>query len=240
MARRNGRAVDELREIKITRDAIKHADGSCLVEFGDTRVMCTAMVEEKVPPFLRNTGTGWVTAEYGMLPASCPQRIRRDRNSGRIYEIQRLIGRSLRGVVDMDALGELTVKVDCDVLQADGGTRTASITGGFVALAQALVKVKKENVMQKVPLKDFVAAVSVGIKGGELLLDLDYDEDSSADIDMNVVMLRNGQFIEVQGTAEDKSFSKKQMDQLLDLAQKGIGELFSVQSEVLAHCGLNI
>jgi len=233
MERSEGRSSSELRKVKVTKNYTKHAEGSCLIEFGETRVICTASVEESVPPFLRNTSTGWVTAEYGMLPRSTNTRIRRDKaaNSGRTQEIQRLIGRSLRGVVNLDQLGERTVKIDCDVIQADGGTRTASITGGFIALVLALKKIKKEGMIKKIPVTDYVAAVSVGIYKDQLLLDLDYKEDSNAEMDMNVVMVGKGKFIEVQGTAEGKAFSKSEMDQLLDLAKVGVGELIAIQKK---------
>lgn len=233
MPRQDGRAADKLRKIKVTKKYLKYAEGSCLIEFGDTKVICTATVEEGVPPFLRNTGTGWVTAEYGMLPRSCQTRINREKTSGRTFEIQRLIGRSLRSVVDMEKLGERTVKIDCDVMQADGGTRTASITGGFIALADALLRLKRQKAIDAVPLKDYVAAVSVGIFDGKILLDLNYTEDSKADMDMNVVMLGNGKFIELQGTAEHQPFSKDQMDSLLALAKKGIKELIAIQKKSL-------
>ena len=235
MKRVDGRLPNELRSIKVSKDYIKHAEGSCLIEFGETRVICTASVEESVPPFLRNKGTGWVTAEYGMLPRSCTTRIRRDKaaTSGRTQEIQRLIGRSLRGVIDLDKLGERTVKIDCDVIQADGGTRTASITGGFIALALALQEIKKQGLIDKNPLTDFVAAVSVGIYKETALLDLNYEEDSNAEMDMNVVMIGKGKFIEVQGTAEGNPFSKSEMDQLLNLAKKGIKELIGIQKRNL-------
>ena len=233
MLRYDGRSHDKLRNITVTREYSKYAEGSCLIEFGDTKVVCTATVEEGVPNFLRNSGTGWITAEYGMLPRSCKQRIMREKTSGRTFEIQRLIGRSLRSVVDMNALGERTVKVDCDVLQADGGTRTAAITGGFIALADALSNVKKQNLVAALPLRDYVAAISVGIVNGEMLLDLAYEEDSKADMDMNVVMLGNGSFVEVQGTAEGAPFTKKELDRLLTLAQKGIEELIAIQKKIL-------
>ncbi len=233
MKRSEGRLSNELRKVKVTKNYTKHAEGSCLIEFGDTRVICTASVEEGVPSFLRNTGTGWVTAEYGMLPRSTNTRIRRDKaaNSGRTQEIQRLIGRSLRGVVNMDQLGERTIKIDCDVIQADGGTRTASITGGFIALVLALKKIQKEGLIKKVPVTDYVAAISVGIYKDALLLDLDYEEDSNAEMDMNVVMVSGGKFIEVQGTAEGKAFSKNEMDQLLELAKDGVKELIAIQKK---------
>ncbi len=231
MIRTDGRSFDQLRKIRITKNFVTHAEGSCLFECGLTRVICTASVEESVPPFLKGKGTGWVTAEYGMLPRSTDTRMKREKTltSGRTLEIQRLIGRSLRGVVDVEQLGERTVKIDCDVIQADGGTRTASVTGGFIALALALRKIKKQNLIGRVPLTDYVAAVSVGVHKGHPLLDLDYREDSSADMDMNVVMVGAGKFVEVQGTAEHAPFSKQQMDKLLDLAAQGIRELIKIQ-----------
>lgn len=233
MLRNDGRANDRIRKVKITRNYISHAEGSCLIELGYTRVVCTATVEESVPNFLKGSGTGWVTAEYGMLPRSCKTRITRDKSSGRTYEIQRLIGRSLRAVVNMSILGERTIKIDCDVIQADGGTRTASITGSFIALVDALKKIKKEGLISDMPIKDYVAATSVGIIDKDTLLDLTYDEDFKADVDMNVVMTGKGEFIEIQGTAEGKSFSKKQMDSLLALAQKGIEQLVEIQKSFL-------
>ncbi|HTY44574.1 MAG TPA: ribonuclease PH [Patescibacteria group bacterium] len=233
MARIDSRSADKLRKVLITRNYNKYAEGSCLIELGNTRVICTASVEESVPPFLKGTGTGWVTAEYGMLPRSCAQRIPRNKDSGRTYEIQRLVGRSLRTVTKMEAMGERTVWVDCDVIQADGGTRTASITGSFIALADALTKIKKTGVITTVPLKDFVAATSVGILGGELLLDLCYEEDAKAEVDMNVVMTGKGEFIEIQGTAERKPFAKAQMDAMLELAGQGIRGLIDIQKSFL-------
>ena len=233
MKRIDGRTPNQLRKIKVTKDYIMHPEGSCLIEFGNTRVICTASVEESVPPFLKGKGKGWVTAEYGMLPRSTNTRMNREKTSGRTMEIQRLIGRSLRGVVDTTKLGERTIKVDCDVIQADGGTRTASITGGFIALALAILKIKKQGLIKEIPLTDYVAAISVGIYKGDLALDLNYEEDSNAEMDMNVVMLGTGNFVEVQGTAEGKAFSKKQMDELLGLAQKGIRELIKIQKENL-------
>ena len=233
MERLDGRSSDKLRKIKITKNVSKYAEGSCQIEFGDTKVLCTATVEENVPPFLKDSGTGWVTAEYGMLPRSCKTRIQREKNSGRTFEIQRLIGRSLRSVVDFKMLGERTIKIDCDVLQADGGTRTASITGGFVALVDAMMKIKKDGLITKNPVTDYVAAVSVGIVKSELMLDLAYEEDSKADMDMNVVMLGSGEFIEVQGTSERKPFTKSQMDSLLKLAQSGIKDLMEIQENAL-------
>ena len=203
------------------------------MKFGDTHVLVTASLEERLPPWLKGQGRGWVTAEYGMLPRSCSTRVKRDKTltSGRTLEIQRLIGRSLRSVVETAGLGERTVKVDCDVIQADGGTRTASITGGFIALVLALEKMKKQGLMKGMPLTDYVAAVSVGIHQGALLLDLNYEEDSAAEMDMNVVMVGKGQLVEVQGTAERNPFTKKEMDKLLDLAAKGIQELIRMQKK---------
>ncbi|MFH1854481.1 MAG: ribonuclease PH [Candidatus Omnitrophota bacterium] len=226
-----------MRKVKIKRNVMKFAEGSCMIEIGNTKVICTASIEDKVPPFLRNTGSGWVTAEYGMLPRSCktrtPREASRGKQSGRTYEIQRLVGRSLRSVVELDKLGERTVWIDCDVIQADGGTRTASITGSFIALADALSGLKEKGIIEKLPLKDFVAAVSVGIVDGELCLDLDYEKDSKAEVDMNIVMTGKGQLIEVQGTAEKKPFSKKDLDKLIALAEKGIKKLIAMQRRVL-------
>jgi ribonuclease PH len=232
MIRIDGRGLDKIRRVQITRNYIKHAEGSCLIELGNTHVICTASVEESVPPFLKGSGTGWVTAEYGMLPRSCKTRIPRGKDSGRTHEIQRLVGRSLRAVTDTKSMGERTIWIDCDVIQADGGTRTASITGSFIALVDALNKLKKGGLLKKIPIKDFVAATSVGISNGNLLLDLAYDEDSTADVDMNIVMTGKGEFIEIQGTAERKNFTKDQMDKLLVLAQKGIGELIETQKKL--------
>ena len=233
MIRLDGRGLDKIRRVQITRNYIKYPEGSCLIELGNTRVICTASIEESVPPFLKGTGTGWVTAEYGMLPRSCHTRIQRGKDSGRTYEIQRLVGRSLRAVCDMRPIGERTIWIDCDVIQADGGTRTASITGSFIALVDALNKLKKNGVMNKIPIRDFVAATSVGILNGEMLLDLAYDEDSKAEVDMNIVMTGAGEFIEIQGTAERKTFNKEQADKLLALAQNGIAELIGVQKNLL-------
>jgi ribonuclease PH len=237
MSRPSGRAADELREIKITRNYTKHAEGSVLVEFGDTKVLCTASVESNVPRFLKGKGQGWVTAEYGMLPRSTGSRMDREaargKQSGRTQEIQRLIGRSLRAAVDMTKLGENTLKIDCDVIQADGGTRTASITGACVALVDALNLMQDKGLIKQMPLKQMIASVSVGIYQGVPVLDLDYVEDSSAETDMNVVMTSNGGFIEVQGTGEDGEFSSDELSQLISLAQSGIVQLFSVQQEAL-------
>ena len=228
MSRPDGRQQDQLRGVRVTKNYTMHAEGSVLIEFGDTKVICTASVEENVPPFLMNSVKGWVTAEYGMLPRSTNTRIRRDKaaSSGRTMEISRLIGRSLRAVVDLKKLGERTVKVDCDVLQADGGTRTAAITGGFMALAMALEKIDALDA-----IKECVAAISVGVYQGNPVLDLNYAEDSNADMDMNVVMVGQGHFVEVQGTAEGEPYSREQMQTLLDLAEKGIQELITVQKQ---------
>jgi ribonuclease PH len=237
MQRPSGRRHDELRPVRLTRNYTKHAEGSVLVEFGDTRVICTASVDEKVPPFLKGKGQGWVTAEYGMLPRATNTRSDREaargKQSGRTQEIQRLIGRSLRSVFDMTALGERTLQVDCDVIQADGGTRTASITGGFVAAYDAVRWLRERGMIENLPVLDFVAAVSVGVFQGVPLLDLDYVEDSTCETDMNVVMTGNGGFVEVQGTAEGKPFTREQMDQLLELARHGINSLFAAQKNAL-------
>ena len=231
------RSADQLRTIVITRNYTKHAEGSVLIECGDTKVICTASIDEKVPPFLRGKGQGWVTAEYGMLPRSTGSRMDREaargKQSGRTQEIQRLIGRSLRSVVDMKALGERTIQIDCDVIQADGGTRTASITGAFVALHDAVSLLLKKQLLSASPLNDFVAAISVGVYRGVPVLDLDYAEDSDCDTDMNVVMTGSGGFVEVQGTAEGAPFSRGEMEALLDLAQSGIGQLVAKQKAAL-------
>ena len=236
--RPSGRAPDELRTIRIARGFTRHAEGSVLVEFGDTRVLVTASVEDGVPSFLRGKGEGWVTAEYGMLPRATHTRSAREaargKQNGRTLEIQRLIGRSLRAVVDLRALGERTVTLDCDVLQADGGTRTASITGAYVALADAMASLQRRRAIASSPLHGQVAAVSVGIVDGVPVVDLDYVEDSSAETDMNVVMNNGGGFIEVQGTAEGHAFRRHELDQLLDLAASACGHLFAAQSEALA------
>jgi ribonuclease PH len=231
----DGRKADELRKVKITRNYIRSAEGSVLIQMGDTWVICTATVENSVPPFLRGKGTGWVTAEYAMLPRSSAQRIQRERSKvgGRTHEIQRLIGRSLRSVVDMDALGERSLLIDCDVVQADGGTRTASITGSFIALADALRQMKKQGLIESVPLRDHLAAVSVGIVDGRPMLDLCYAEDSTAEVDMNLVMTGKGLIVEVQGTAEGEPFSKAELAKMLALGEKGIKQLVNKQKEVL-------
>ena len=236
--RANGRRPDALRAVRIQRGYTRHAEGSVLVEFGDTRVLCTASVEERVPPFLKDSGRGWVTAEYGMLPRATHTRGEREaargKQSGRTQEIQRLIGRSLRSVVDLAALGARTIQIDCDVLQADGGTRTAAITGSFVALHDALSFLKARNLLQTWPLRDHVAAVSVGMFKGTPMLDLDYGEDSNSGCDMNVVMTGAGRFVEVQGTAEGEPFARGELDALLALAARGIGELIALQKKSLA------
>jgi ribonuclease PH len=237
MARPSGRAPDELRQVSFSRRHTKHAEGSVLVAFGDTQVLCTASVEESVPPFLRGKGQGWITAEYGMLPRATHTRHAREaargKQSGRTQEIQRLIGRSLRAVADLKALGERTITLDCDVLQADGGTRTASITGGFVALAEACEQLVRRRLIAASPLHGQIAAVSVGICDGVVVLDLDYDEDSQAETDMNVVMNNGGGFVEVQGTAEGHAFRRHELDALLNLAAEGIGTLFALQAQAL-------
>lgn len=231
----DGRKADELRRIKITRNYLKNVEGSALIEMGETKVICAATVENSVPPFLRGKGTGWVTAEYAMLPRSSAQRISRERSKvgGRTHEIQRLIGRSLRSVVDMSALGERSVLIDCDVVQADGGTRTASITGAYIALVDALRFIAREGRIDTVPVTDYLAAVSVGILGGKPMLDLCYTEDSSAEVDMNLVMTGTGKIVEVQGTAEGEPFSKAELGKLLALGEKGIKTLIKKQKELL-------
>ncbi len=236
--RPSGRTPDQLREIKITRRFTKHAEGSVLVEFGDTQVICTASIEDRVPHWLKGKGKGWVTAEYGMLPRSTGSRMRREaasgKQGGRTMEIQRLIARSLRAVVDLEALGERVITVDCDVIQADGGTRTASITGGYVALAEACNHLIEKGSIKKSPLHGQVASVSVGIFNGTPVLDLDYDEDSNAETDMNVVMNDSGAFIEVQGTAEGHAFRMEELQAMLDLAKHGIEQLAEKQRDALA------
>ena len=236
--RPSGRATDQLREVRIARGYTRHAEGSALVEFGDTRVLCNATVEDRVPPWMKGRGRGWVTAEYGMLPRSTgrrsPREAARGRQGGRTLEIQRLIGRSLRAVVDMGALGERTILVDCDVIQADGGTRTAAITGGYVALVDAVSAMRGRMRPRHDPIHGAVAAVSVGIFKGEAVLDLDYAEDSEAETDMNVVMNDAGGFIEIQGTAEGHAFRRVELDAMLDLARGGIATLVDLQRAALA------
>ncbi len=237
--RPSGRAADELRQVRFTRNYTRHAEGSVLVEFGDTKVICTASVETSVPRFLKGSGQGWVTAEYGMLPRSTGSRMDREavqgKQGGRTQEIQRLIGRSLRAAVDLKKLGENTIKIDCDVIQADGGTRTASITGGCVALADAIRFLQNKGVIKTDPLEKFIASVSVGIYKGLPVLDLDYAEDSSAETDMNVVMTSTGGFIEIQGTGEAGDFKLDELNQMIGLAQKGITQLLAAQQAALAQ-----
>jgi len=235
--RPDGRTAEKLREIKITRNFLNTAEGSVLIEIGNTRVICTASIEDKVPQFLKDKNRGWVTAEYSMLPRSTSTRTPRESVSGRIggrtHEIQRLIGRVMRSVTDLEALGERTIWLDCDVIQADGGTRTAAITGAFVALTDAVKYAMKNKIIGRQPIKDYVAAVSVGIIDGKPLLDLSYEEDSTAEVDMNVVMTGSGKFIEIQGTAETNPFEKKMLQELLSLAETGIKEIIEMQKSVL-------
>ncbi|WP_045226666.1 ribonuclease PH [Methyloterricola oryzae] len=238
--RPSGRNADELRKIVLTCNYTKHAEGSVLVEFGDTRVICTASVEERVPPFLKGKGSGWITAEYGMLPRSTHERMGREaskgKQGGRTMEIQRLIGRSLRAALNLEALGERTITIDCDVIQADGGTRTASITGGFVALSLAVRRLQKQRKLKADPVHGQIASVSVGIYKGVPVLDLDYREDCEAETDMNVVMNDAGAFVEVQGTAEGHAFRRDELDAMLDLADSGIKNLLQHQREALERC----
>lgn len=237
MTRPSGRQANQVRKIEIIPNYTKHAEGSCLVKFGDTHVLCTASVEEKVPGWMKNTGKGWVTAEYGMLPRSTHQRMDREaakgKQSGRTQEIQRLVGRALRAVVDLQGLGERQIKIDCDVIQADGGTRTASVTGGYVAMYEALNHLVKLGLLPKIPLTDSVAAISCGIYEGSPVIDLDYNEDSSADTDANFVITGKGGIVEIQGTAEKDPFSQEQFLTLLDLARKGCDELKEIQKAAL-------
>jgi ribonuclease PH len=237
MMRSDGRKPKQLRLVKITPNYIKTADGSVLIEMGDTKVICTAKLEDRVPPFLRNSGKGWITAEYGMLPGSSQARIGRESSRGKVggrtHEIQRLIGRSLRAITDLTNLGERTVWIDCDVIQADGGTRTASITGAYVSLCQAIRSWQERGIIAQEPIKDSVAAVSIGIVNGKILLDLCYEEDSKADVDMNFVMTGSAKFVEVQGTAESAPFTKKQMDKMSEIAEQGIKELLRAQKQAL-------
>src|SRR5437773_10856548 len=237
--RSDRRAPNQLRETTLVPDYLPHAEGSVFIEAGRTRVICTASVEDRVPPFLRNTGKGWVTAEYGMLPRATSTRTQREASAGKVggrtQEIQRLIGRSLRSVTNLPALGERTIWIDCDVIQADGGTRTAAITGAFVALALALEKMREREMIKTIPLADYVAAISVGIVDGEPLLDVAYEDDSRADVDMNVVKTGGGRFIEIQGTAEAMPFGREALDQLLDLADIGIGQLVAKQKAIVGR-----
>ena len=235
----DGRKNDEVREIKITRNYISHAPGSVFIEMGKTRIVCTATVEEKVPPFIRGKGTGWITAEYDMIPRSAPQRIIRPqvigKINGRTHEIQRLIGRSFRAAVDLKKLGERTIWIDCDVIEADGGTRTASITGGFVALFDCLHSLVDKKIIEEMPITNFIAAISVGIVNGEVLIDLCFREDSQADVDMNVVMNSGGEFIEIQSTAEGNTFGKEIFLQMLDKSAKAVGDIISLQKKILSQ-----
>ncbi|MDK2991083.1 MAG: ribonuclease [Clostridiales bacterium] len=233
------RGFDQLRPVTLTRDYLKHPDGSVLIEAGETKIICTAMIEDKVPPFLKGTGKGWITSEYGMLPGSTQARKIRESTrghiEGRTQEIQRIIGRTLRSVVDISALGERTIWIDCDVIQADGGTRTASITGSFVALAIAINKLFEKKKIERFPISNLVAAVSVGIVDGQIMLDLCYDEDARAQVDMNIAMTDDGRFVEIQGTGEAAPFSRRQMDELINLADKGIQELMALQIDCLGE-----
>jgi len=235
--RPSGRAADQMRDVILEPDFSKHAEGSCLARFGDTHVLCTATVEQRVPPWMRDSGRGWITAEYGMLPRSTNTRTDREaargKQSGRTQEIQRLIGRSLRAVTDLTAMGEIQVRVDCDVIQADGGTRTVSITGAYVALHRAFERCVKLGIIETIPLTDAVAAVSCGLYQGEAVLDLDYDEDSNAGADANFVLTGSGGIVEIQGTAEDEPFSAGQFNDLMDLARKGVDELVAAQKKTL-------
>ena len=237
MSRHNGRGLQELRKIKVAKNFMEFAEGSCLIEFGSTKVICSVSIEEAVPPFIRGKGKGWVTSEYGMLPRSWKSRVPREasrgRLSGRTQEIQRLVGRCLRSVTDLTKLGERTLWVDCDVIQADGGTRTASITGSFIALIEALDHMRKAGLIDGIPVSDYLAAVSVGIRDKKYLLDLDYDEDSSAQVDMNVVMTSAGRIVEIQGTAEGEPFSESDMNKMLRLAKAGISKIIDIQKHSL-------
>ncbi len=237
--RAGGREWDEIREIRITREFLKHPEGSVLIEMGGTKVICTATLEDKAPPFLKNTGRGWLTSEYAMLPGSTQGRTGRESSRGRVggrtHEIQRLIGRSLRAVTELNSFGERTIYIDCDVIQADGGTRTASITGGFVALVDLFRKLRERGLVERIPVRDYVSAVSVGMVDGRTILDLDYEEDSRAEVDMNFVMTGHGLFIEVQGTAERAPFGKRTLDAMTSLAEKGIAEIIKKQISVLEN-----
>ncbi|MFS0917464.1 ribonuclease PH [Brevibacillus sp. 179-C 1.1 NHS] len=239
----DGRAHDQLRPVTITRNYIKHAEGSCLIEVGDTKVICTATLEDRVPPFMRGGGKGWITAEYSMLPRATATRNARESSKGKVggrtMEIQRLIGRALRSVVNLEAMGERTIWLDCDVIQADGGTRTASITGAFVAMVDAMQKLVDSGAWKQLPLNDFLAATSVGVVGEEAVLDLNYKEDSTAIVDMNVVMTGKGKFVELQGTGEDAPFSPEQLQEMIALAKVGIDNLINSQKEALADVTLS-
>jgi len=238
MLRLDGRGVDQIRPLKITREFMKYAEGSCLIEIGETKVICSASIEDKVPPFLKNSGKGWVTAEYGMLPRSCETRTQRDSSKGQVngrsQEIQRLVGRSIRAVADLNAIGERTIWLDCDVLQADGGTRTASVIGAFVAFVDACNVLKKDGIVKKLPFSDVIGAISLGVVMGEELLDLNYHEDSNAQVDMNVVMTAAGRIVEVQTTAEHAPFTRNRFSNLMDLATKGVEEVVKVVKASLA------
>lgn len=237
LGRIDGRRRDQIRPVKVTRNFTKHAEGSVLIEMGDTKVICTASVEEKVPPFLKGKGTGWVTAEYAMLPRATHDRSPREsvkgKQGGRTLEIQRLVGRALRAVIDTGRLGERTIWIDCDVIQADGGTRTASITGSFIALADAITVLKKKDLLKVNPLTDYLAAISIGKVGGQVMVDLAYEEDSHAEVDLNLVMTGAGQYVEVQGTAERTPFNKRDMDEFLDLGWGAIRELVDLQKSLI-------
>ena len=239
LLRADGRRFDEVRQIKIVKDFLKYPEGSVMIEMGHTKVICTATIEDKIPPFLKNTGRGWLTAEYSMLPMSThlrtPRESTRGRVGGRTHEIQRLIGRSLRSVTDLNTFGEKTISVDCDVIQADGGTRTASITGAFVALMDLFRKQKNNGLLKEIPVADYISAVSVGIIDKKIHLDINYEEDSKAEVDMNFVMTGNGRFVEIQGTAEEEPFSRELMNQMIDLATKGINEITKIQRDILGE-----
>ena len=239
LLRQDGRREDQIRPVKISRDFIKYAEGSVLIEMGETKVICTASVEEKVPPFLKDKGRGWVTAEYAMLPRATQDRTQREavkgRQGGRTLEIQRLVGRSLRAVTDMAEMGERTVWIDCDVIQADGGTRTASITGAFIALSDAFSVLKRKNLIKTRPLTDYLAAISIGKVGGQIMVDLAYEEDALAEVDLNLVMTGRGQYVEVQGTAERAPFEKKDLDEFVALGWKAIQDLVALQKELVGR-----
>ena len=237
MIRLDGRRSDELRKLQITKNYIKYAEGSCLIEIGETKVITTATIENTVPPFLKGKGKGWITAEYGMIPRSCKTRVQREASkgklAGRTMEIQRLIGRSMRSVAKMPIIGERTIWIDCDVIQADGGTRCASITGSFVSVILAFEKMRKDGLIKEIPISNYVAAVSVGMIDGKPVLDLNYDEDSTAEVDMNIIMTGDGRFVEIQGTAEREPFKKEDMNKMIALAAKGIEELVAAQKKIL-------
>jgi ribonuclease PH len=239
LMRLDGREFNELRPVSLHTSYLKHPEGSVLISVGDTKVICTASIDDRVPPFMRGQGKGWITAEYSMLPRATAQRNIRESSKGKVtgrtMEIQRLIGRALRSVVDLEKVGEKTIWIDCDVIQADGGTRTASITGAFVAMVLAFGKLVEENKLTEIPIRDYLAATSVGIHGENSILDLNYEEDSTAEVDMNIVMTGSGQFVELQGTGEESTFSREQLNHLLDLGEKGVYQLIEQQKEVLDH-----